>query len=808
MARKGKEKQQGRPRRGGSSNPRQQGLHNFQSGHFDSAIAVWKNLAPNDAEVASALAEAHFRRALVNSNPSEQVASLQQALKWNPSDLRYRYHLGLAWHRHGEISTAIECYHAVLQHEPGWHGAGMVLAVAELERNPHIDLATLPGTTPTIRETLTPVQALLQGKVPARKEAENTGGVLETLRRSLGLEKHDDTMSNFWLGLGLLQAGEAAASADLLSTSSLPHKEMKAVQHYYKGVADARLGNMDAAIEAWQHSLQHHDIEPGWLLRNLALALGNDIDKTLAEGDIVRAEELAMLLPSSSTGNAALDYMIVRALDHIAHALAERAMWDGSVELWQHAREVVSSSSNLGTPRPILHNLALAYEALEDWNQAAETWRAMLRTQPRPKKTDKASSKTKGKAKQYEPAEQPDPAEESVASTGIPDAAQWAWVRKRVIECYRQAGRPDEAVTIFRQAIKKDPHDLDLRMQFTAALIANDQEQAAQNELLRILDRDPHHIDALMRLAALYSQWGRWLQSQQTLQQVIDLDPQREDVRREVARLILARGQHEHRMGFYDSAARTYREGQKFNPQSYLFPLQLARVSIDQGKMKDVPPLLDQVLELGADDTDAYILVIECWTVVGNREKVREILAHAEATITPTVDFYIGVGDVVLRHIARPTQSPPLLGLLSAEKPRPRKTKEEAPGWMALANELLDRAVALQPGDHRLLFRIAADIMTIAPELALTYAEQGLELAPEEPYALITYGLIQAMNDDTQGAKKTLSRAIRFARKQGDMEMARHAEELRQQINDPFFRVAMSMGNVLGDLEGDIDPFL
>lgn len=816
-ARKGKVKNQGKVLRGDSPDQRKRGLRNFQSGHFDSAIAVWEKLTL-DPDLADAMAEARFRRALIRSNPSEQISDLKWALERNPNDLRYRYHLGLASHRLNELATAIECYRTVLQHEPAWDGAGMVLAVAELEQNPHVDLATLPGTTPAIRETLAPVQAILLGKVPAKQDGNNqkSNNLLETLRSSLGVEKHDKAMADFWIGLGLLQANDESANPDLLSTESLPSKEVAAIQSYYKGIADARQNNMKAAIEAWHHTLQQHTFEPAWLLGNLALALVNHIDEILAKEDLAKAESLANLLPKTSTSNAALDHMIVRTLNQIAHALAEKGEWKTAVGLWEHARDVANASSSLGSARPLLHNIALAYETLEDWIQAAETWRAMLRTKPRPKKTQKAASKTGGKKKQKttakqqeEQEEQPDttPDDESVATTGLPSEAQWAWVRKRIIECYHQAGRPDEAVTIFRQAIKKDPDDLDMRMQFTAALIANDQEQAAQNELYRIIERDPNHIDALIRLATLHDQWGHWSHSQDMLERVIKLDPQREDVRREVAHLILVRGQREHQWGLYERASQTYRRGQQFDPENFVFPIQMARLAIEHGKLQEVPALLEEVLTIGADSHNAYALVIECWMAMNNVDKVRETLTRAESTISPTVDFYIEVGDIILQRIARAQRPPSPLGLFKQEPPPPQKPREVDLPWIAMANDILDRAAALEPENHRILFRIAAEIMTTAPEISLKYAEQGVELAPEEPYALITYGLVQAMNDQIQEAKKTLGRAIRIARKQGDMDMVRHAEDVRQQISDPFFRIAMSVGDIFGDPE-DFDPFL
>jgi hypothetical protein len=65
-------------------------------------------------------------------------------------------------------------------------------------------------------------------------------------------------------------------------------------------------------------------------------------------------------------------------------------------------------------------------------------------------------------------------------------------------------------------------------------------------------------------------------------------------------------------------------------------------------------------------------------------------------------------------------------------------------------------------------------------------------------------GLVLELNDRTRDAKQTLRRAARLARQQGRRDLADHADTLYRGAGDPFFRMMLQMGPLLG--EPDLDP--
>lgn len=731
---------------------RRDGLSAFKAGRFDQAIAAWTDLAPGDPKVAAALAEAHARRARSRIARADELADLRRALTLAPEELGYEYQLGLALHRAGDLAAAVESYRSVLAHDPGCHGAVTALALARLEQDPRAELASLPESTPEVRAALAPVQALLRGDAPTAEDS--------------------TPLASLWRGLALIRAGDDAARAALSDDRSLPTARATAIRRYYSGVAAARDGDVPAALEEWERV--YHDESrrkmpqhQSWLLDNLATALAQRLSAQLETGDLDAAAATARLVLDLPLGNTALKSTLVQTLDRSARADTTGGDWARAASLWEDARKVVGASTGLGSPRPLLHNLALAHEAQERWTEAAEVWRAMLRTRPR-------AGAPAGR------------------TADGPTATQWDWVRKRVIECYKRAGQPGEAVAVYRQVIKADPDDMEARLQLADSLVANEQEQAALNELRRAVQIDPHHVEAKLRLANVYSTRGEWYAAEHTLRAVIEQEPTREDVRRQLARLLLERGQRYHDRGLVDAAAAAFAEGKQLVPDDYQFPLNLARIEIERRKLKRARELLDHALKIGADQPDAYLETIDCWAVAGKLDEARAVLARAEEALTPTPRFYVDLGALLFERRSSPT----LLSSLAPTPPEP----DDSP-WSQLATEMLDRAVSLRPDDGHIHFEIAGELLPAREDLALRYAETGARLLPDDLHGLTLLGLLQGLNEHKRDAKQTLQRAARLARQQGNAALVQKIESLRRQVDSPFFRFALQMGPILGDLD-------
>jgi tetratricopeptide (TPR) repeat protein len=741
MARSKRQQQRARP---GSGGPRALGLRLLQAGRLDEAIAVWESLQPRDAALTKALAEAYFRRAL-SVSAEDPLGDLGRALKLAPDDTRIQLQLGRLQHRAGQLAAADSSYAAVLAREPEHVSAGRLRALLALERQPTLDLAVLPWVTPRLQAWAAPAQALLDRDPPP---------------------DDDSAPGRLWRGLDELIAERPEALATLSDERSLPSPALNGLRRYLRGVAAARAGNAEQALTLWQAVYEAGEQPPG-LAQNLAALLHGRLEALAQGGDVAAAAELAQRW-QALPGGPAFDELRIRVLDTAAQRAAADGDWSRAATYWEAARQILAlGGQDLGSPRPLLHNLALAYERLEQWEQAADAWRAMLRTRAR---------------------RRPDDAGDALESR------RWAWVRSRIIDCYKQIGRPDEAVTVFRQALKQEPNDLDLRLQLADALEANEQPRAAQNEIKRILQIDPHHPEAALRQAMALAEGWQFAEARQAARELAAHHTDRPEVQQQVAGLLLDIGRMLSQYGRTREAYDVFVEGERYDPSNAHFPLNQARMLPMARRKDEAGPLIERALAAAGEETETWALAIETWAMADQIGETRALLERFERERSPGAEAYMTVGAQLL-HRALPPPAFPALGRVAASR-----RAADTP-LLALALETLDKALALRPDDMGLLKSVAGMLLTSRPDLARGYAERALQQTPDDPDILIFVGLAQGLNGEVKEGKATLQRAAQLAQRAGMRDLAEHARALRQAVGTPMLPLLLTAG--LSDLDAD-----
>jgi tetratricopeptide (TPR) repeat protein len=455
---------------------------NYEAVHDQIGRALKSKLSP--AQILAAreiLAEAHFRAAMYGDGLDDRLSHLDAALQQAPDAAKVHFHRGITLWQMGRAAEALTELDATAARQPDRRGLAYLRALARIATGQPWETA---GLTPAEGNTLRLVQGLVQGK---------QRGQPSTVQEPLfgrGAE--------LWQALVAMQADAAAAPAEQLKAAlnQNTRKPVNRILHYYQGVSALRAGNRDAARTAWLHAQSAGFASPN-LTENLTALLREEAVELSQAG---RWHDIANQIGRVPDPGA--DRILAEtgglAYYHLGYEAAQAGKWSIAAQHWRKANE-------LDANRYVSQNLALAEEALENWANAANAWREMVRRRPR--KVD-----------------HPD------YLTDVQVAALWS----HAAECYQHTELTGEVETCLRNALKYAPDDTALRLRLADALLNDQRGDAAETQLTEIVVLEPQNVDALVRLGRLYEEW--WDRDPMAIwRQVLTVNPAHPEAREALA---------------------------------------------------------------------------------------------------------------------------------------------------------------------------------------------------------------------------------------------------------------------------------
>ena len=729
----------------GPLTPRQSGLRAFHRGDFNTAIAEWSRAdATTEPGLRAALAEAHFRRALITADANLRTGDLRQAVEWIPGEGRYWYHLALAQHRADRLDDAIPAYTRAVELGFTRSGVSFARGLAEVERNPGLNLGALE-LPEADRAELRPIAALLRGEAQSVLDAPPA--------------HPDNPLAALWRGLALIQTGQLQDALSVLA--SQPQRlrgEAEAVRALYHGLALAGSGDEAKALNVWTAAATRTStprlqdaLAKAHLRRARADAEAGDWSAVLSS-----TAERRRVVPEH-TGLLSIELV---ARSRLANEAAARGDWESAREHWMRMRAALEGQPEFGPVTPVLHNLGVTLERVERWEEAAEAWSALLSRLPR-RPTKKSPTDL---------------------HLPLPVAEYRAWLRRRVLDAYKRAGRPDEAIAHYRSAVKADPDDADLRLELADALLANDQIVAGRNELQRILKMMPAHAEAHLRLAEVHRQRGEWYAAEQQLRVVLETDPAQAAARRGLAEMLIERGHAQFDIGYYGRAKALYEEALSHTPDDAMLLVWLGNTELALRQAPSARARFDAALAKG--DLHTFVAVFACWAHCNDRAEAQRILERAEAAGLASPHFYIDVAAECFKLAGGP---PAPIGLRGSTR------RGDGP-WEKLGRDLLQKAESGRIDSVEELQHIIGLLGPLRPDLALNYAQTLIRRTPDDPLAILFLGILQGLSGQSKAGKDSLRRAAWLARKQGDVELLDEIEQYRTLINNPLLGLAPQMG--------------
>jgi tetratricopeptide (TPR) repeat protein len=573
----------------------EQGRKAFQQADYDAAIKVWREAQrkPNaPANLNSALAEAHFRRAV--SQPDPSPGDLQRASDLLPADSRYRYHLALAYHRLGELDKAEPLYRQLLAESPSFERAAEPLAqLIIVQKQSLFKDPVWEHLSQEAQTQLAAADALVKRKATS------------TLRQLL-----DGPLHSLWRGLITLALGDKPAAQEQLQAALASSNGLSAlpcgVLHYYLGLSAAQAGQTEQSLKHWQ-AAQADGFNPPHLRQNLSAVA---YQQALAEQQAGRPQQAAELLAQVSHLGAdhkeLLDFQ--RQLNwELGYAAAQKGDWAQALDYWEDAE----TEGQLD--RKLLFNLALAYQHTEQYWEAAESWRDLLRRRPRK-------------------ADHPDALNDE----------QVARIWQNVAENYSQAGDYEEAVKTYKTAIKWAPDNANLRLKLVEALQVEGRWQAAENELNRILEKEPNNIPALTLLAESYSNDYFPDRAREIWLRILELEPQNPIARQQLAYLYERQGLSMLTWGMHKEALRIFQEGLELVPDSQKLRVLMGGAYADLKDFARARQYFEQALAGNPNDLQTLFTIYTIWLQYRSKRDLDQTLERIKAlpASTPSSFFF------------------------------------------------------------------------------------------------------------------------------------------------------------------------
>lgn len=693
----------------------QQGVSAFQKKDYEKAIFCWghANQQRPSAALTTALAEAYFRRGLQNNYPPD----IQQAAVLQPNDPRFVYHLGRLAHQQGNLTEAIAGYQKAGQTNPQWQRrVAYPLAVALLENGKQVQqTAVWPLLSPEEQTLLEQSLAVMHHQAPANE-------------------------GHLWQGIMAYQNGRFSAAQNHLA-QAVSHPPTQGIGHYYLGCIAAQETQWETAQHHWLKALKAGYSSPN-LQANLGELYHRQAEQHLLQGHLSLALDATSKASQYKPGDKTVTELLAYLHQQFADEAAKKGEWQKAATYWKQAEKQGGSSFRLAC------NLALAAEKVEDHFEAAIQWREALRRRPR----------------------RPD----------HPDAIsdeQISRLWQRAAEAYLRAEEFDEAILVYKQAVKWQPDDLALRMALADGLVNNGRLQAAENELQRILTKNSDYIPALLRMGEVVYQSYHWWQRPEGAthywERVLTLDPQNQMARQYLADFYQeqADAHLEWQQGYHEAIS-LYEKALNYQPNNTEVLVSLGRCYLTAQKRKEGQTYFAQAIQHQPQNPMVYADIIISWFIASDFQAGWQTMLEAEKNIPNLgTTFYAAIAQSCAQN-----------------------------HHLDIAQQWIDRAIEKAPPDEP-TYIILGEILSFQPggeALAQTYLKKALEIGQSVGQAHLLLGLLAARSGEKREAENEWKTAEKIARQTGDKALAERVRQARALFTNPFGFLGRRMGGMPG----------
>ena len=736
-------------------------LAKLDEGLIDDALNLARSAAKsaNDEDTLNRaneiVGEMHFRSAAEAVDGVTRLEHLDAALKLFPNELRFHYHRGIALMQVEKPSDALAAFNRVALAEPENANVRSLIGIAKVAAGDTLAPDDGQAGANSLDALIVKLQKGAKGRdIAPLLEGPFFKAHLEIWQALLKMYESDTSAPAAIL--------EEPARADSLQTDS-PMVDSP-ILAYYRGVAALRKKDVAAAKSAW--AAIESVVATPWASANF---VGMATERVADLREREQWSEIVSFVDDLPTDGK--ETAVTKALaEQVGYAYAQLGYVAAQEDEWRQARTYWKQASKHVNNRQLAQNVALAEEALELWVTAAEAWREVVKRRPRKK-------------------DHPD------YLTDMQVATIW----KHAANCYWREDLLEDALTCLKSAVKYAPENIEIRLELVDLYVYDDREDAAMNELDRILKMEPKSLAALERKGAIASQGWR-NDAEEIWRKILEIDPSHKSAAERLARTYLERAERVAAMGGNSFFSRAKNEK----------PITILLEGLEEVPNSSILLLavgMHYVREVEGEEELARSYLRRAWDAAPSDMQIVDYCMHELLHVGGEADV-----EAMILHVRKMTGLLPTFWVEQVGRALECEFDEEWPERFAAEALLLAQPVGQKFSHAYLLVQIfeAAheedDLHFASIYEARIRQEVPKSGAVEYIDAYLQWQYEEADNSST--VRRLLSRAQTLARKANEVGLREHAEMFDDVLSgrmNPLLDIFGRMG--MGDFrDGPPDP--
>ncbi len=575
----------------------------FEKDFYGKAIGLWSVSLPHNPRIKNYLAEAYFRQGLdfySRYDFNSITSNLSQATRLNPQLPIYWFHLGLSCFKGKKLEKAISAFSKAVELNKNEERFLYHLALCYLLAHRYNEAQNLLAKIGESGFFLSFLRDFLKSGPEA---------ALKTLNSFKGKKDSPFFFLSGYIHLYLEQYGQSVESFKKTIQKGLETPLI----YYYLGLAYFQQNQFKQALEMWEKT------------KDLGLNLEN-LNKFLAKvyyllgikefegmhwGKAVRYwEKIDSLSPEEAKVNRK---NLSQAYSLWGQELIEQGDIKKAASLWERAYQ-------LNEDNPIiLHNLALAYNCLERYREAAIYWQKLTKEWKEDYKKGKDEMKT-----------------------------IMAIAHRRLAENYLKDGKLGSAIEEYKKSLRYDPKDKKVRKELAELLMNNEKWGSALEHYTYIVDLQERDPEIYTNMGMIFRRMGEWGKAESCFFQALSLDSQNSFARKEIASEYTACAFNQLERGKREKAIEILDKALSIVPDdSYLFWAK-GEILAKMGNSKQAEFWFEKSISIDPNNLSLYLSVGKSYLSKNNKRKAKMVFQRALEKFPANSKLLVDIGKVHL----------------------------------------------------------------------------------------------------------------------------------------------------------------